>query len=142
MMKNPGMRLLLVVGGLLAMGAAQAQATADLSCPRTREEVRAECIAFLKTHQWDEAASNYVLKSGVQPPEGVRTREEIRAERNRFLAANRWDDSQGRWVPLKGEPRDVSKLSGSAMRKEMAAFMRTHRFDEIAGSYVEAPVKK
>ncbi|MBL8343460.1 MAG: hypothetical protein JNL30_18470 [Rubrivivax sp.] len=133
---------LLAGAGVLAAGAAFAQASADPTCPRTRAEVRSECIAFLKTHAWDEQVGNYVLKSGAKPPEGVFTREEIRAERDKFMRVNRWDESKGAWVPLKGAPRDISKLSRAEVQKETAAFMRTHRFDELTGTYVDAPLKK
>jgi hypothetical protein len=138
-------RLALAALGILASAHALAQAAgaADGTCPRTRAEVRAECIEFLRTHQWDEGAGNYVLKPGMKgparstPPEGVKSRAEVRAERDKFLRAHRWNEAASEWVPIAGTPRDLSTLSRAQMRKEMRAFVRTHRWDEGSESYVE-----
>jgi hypothetical protein len=131
--------------GIVGSAQAQAQApsAADPTCPRTRAEVRAECVEFLRTHQWDEANSNYVLKPGMKgpakatPPEGVKTRAEIRAERDAFLRANRWNEASSQWEPIGGKPRDLSTLSRADVLKETKAFMRTHHWDEGAETYVE-----
>ena len=126
--------------GLLGSTMAQAQAGGDLSCPKTREEVRQECIDFLKTHRWSELEGNYVLKSGAKLPEGVKTREEVRAERDKFLSTHRWNAISARWVPLSA-PREISKLSRAEVRAETQAFMKTHRWDEASSSYVESATK-
>ena len=130
--------------GLLAGAQALAQtpAAADATCPRTRAEVRAECVEFLRTHQWSEANSEYVLKPGVKgtvktPPEGVKTRAEIRAERDKFMRAHRWNEASSQWEPIGGTPRDLSKLTRAEVAKETRAFMRTHHWDEGAEAYVE-----
>jgi hypothetical protein len=140
MKRSAGWPLLLACGSAVVSGA-WAQASDAAMCPKTRAEVRAECVAFLKTHRWDEQVGDYVLKSGVKPPEGVATREEVRAERDKFFRANRWDETKGLWVPVKGEPRDTSKMSRAEVQKETAAFVRTHHWDEIAGAYVDNPKK-
>lgn len=132
----------LAVGATLACaGVAQAQpAQADLTCPRTRAEVRAECIEFMKTHVWSEPDGDWVLKGGgrrVAPlPEGVTPRETIRAERDAFLRANRWNEASGQWEPLAGTPPVESQYSRAEMKQQTEAFMSTHRWDEAAGAYV------
>lgn len=129
------------VGAVLAMvGAAQAQtAAADPTCPRTRAEVRAECVAFMKTHQWSEQAGDWVLKDGgkvaAKLPEGVTPRTKIRAERDAFLKANKWNEASAQWEPLGAKTRDVSKLSRDEVKKETEAFMRTHVWDETSATY-------
>lgn len=133
----------LVVGATLAgAGAAMAQQPpeADLSCPRTRAEVRAECIEFMKTHVWSEPDGDWVLKDNgrraVRVPEGVTSREQIRAERDAFLHANRWNEMKGQWEPLAGMPPAEPTLSRDEMKSQTDAFMRTHRWDEASGTYV------
>lgn len=130
-----------LLAALLVPSMAPAQTADAQECPRTRAEVRAECAAFLKLHSWDEASSNWVLKSGVQPPEGVTTRAQIRAEREKFLRSNRWNGALSRWEPIKGEPRNISKLSRAEVRAETRAFMRTHVWDEGSGTYLERKTK-
>lgn len=114
-------------------------AAASEQCLRTRAEVRDECIAFVKTHQWDEQAGDWVSKAGRKPaakvPEGVTPREKIRAERDAFLRANKWNELNGQWEPLGAKPRDVSKLSRAEVQKETTAFMRTHTWDEALSGY-------
>jgi hypothetical protein len=135
------LRAVAIGAAVVAAGAAQAQTAAvDPTCPRTRAEVRAECIAFMKTHQWSEEAGDWVLKAGgkaaAKLPEGVTPREKIRAERDAFLRTNKWNEATATWDPLGAKPREVSKLSRAEVQKETAAFMRTHQWDETAGSYV------
>lgn len=136
----------LVLTAACVSGTAQAQSpaadAAAQECPRTRAEVRDECIAFMKNHRWSEEAGDWVLKSTGKPeprvPEGVTTRAAIRAERDAFLRANKWNEGTGAWEPLGNKPRDVSTLTRAQMRKETAAFMKTHRWDEASGTYVPA----
>lgn len=141
MKTSPWWRMTTIAAVFAVAGAAQAQtAAADPTCPRTRAEVRNECIAFMKTHQWSEEAGDWVLKSGGKPaaklPEGVTPRAKIRAERDAFLRVNKWNEATAQWEPLGAKTRDVSKLSRDEVKKETAAFMRTHEWDETAGSYV------
>jgi hypothetical protein len=127
----------------LASGTAFAQTPEEVACAKTRAEVKADCIQFLKTHRWDEGAGNWVLKTGVRPPEGVKSREEIKAERDKFLAVNRWNDGKTAWEPIPGKARDLSKeplgcdLTRADVKKDCAQFMKTHRFDEGLGIYVK-----
>lgn len=141
MVATQWLRAVAIGAALAAAGAAQAQtAAADPTCPRTRAEVRNECIAFMKTHQWSEEAGDWVLKAGgkaaAKLPEGVTPRDKIRAERDAFLRANKWNEASATWEPLGAKPREVSKLSRAEVQKETQAFMRTHQWDETAGSYV------
>jgi len=129
----------------LVGGTASAQTPEELACAKTRAEVRADCVQFLKTHVWDDGVGNYVLKSGARTPEGVKSREDIRMERNKFLAANRWNDAKSMWEPIPGKARDVAaeplecgKVRGE-VQKDCAAFLKTHRWDDAKSMYV--PVK-
>jgi hypothetical protein len=129
----------LASGLLLAQGALAQSAQ---SPPQTREQVRMEFKDFLRSHRWDEATDTWVLKSGFEPPAGVRSRAEVKAERDAFFAANSWNENEGRWVPIKGEPRNVSKLSRAEVRRETAAFLRTHRWDEEKNAWVDQPAAR
>ena len=126
----------------LVGGMASAQTPEELACAKTRAEVKGECVQFLKTHVWNEGLGTYVLKSGVNPPEGVKTRQQIVAERNKFLAANRWDDGKTMWVPIAGKPRDVANeplecaKTRPEVQKDCNAFLKTHRWDDGASTYV------
>lgn len=130
----------------LVGGMASAQTPEELACAKTRAEVRADCIQFLKTHQWNDGLGTYVLKQGAAVPEGVPSRTQIVAERNKFLAANRWNDGKGMWEPIPGKPRDVAadalecKVMRGDVQKDCVAFLKTHRWDDGKAMYV--PVKK
>lgn len=136
---------------LIASSQVQAQAppaaATDASCPRTRAEVRAECVEFLRTHRWDEGAGGYVPLAGskgqatVAPPEGVKTRAEVRAERDAFLRSHRWIEASSTWEPVDGAPRKLSTLSRAQLRKEMRAFVRSYTWDEATQSYVPRQAK-
>jgi len=125
----------------LVGGTVSAQAPEEVTCAKTRAEVRTDCIQFMKTHRWNEGVGNWVLKSGVRPPEGVRSREEVKAERDKFLAVNRWNDGKTMWEPRAGKI-DMSKedmscdLTRADVRADCKAFMKTHHFDEGLGMYV------
>lgn len=127
----------------LVGGTASAQTPEELACAKSRAEVRAECVQFLKTHVWDDGAGTYVLKSGVRPPEGVKSRDEIRMERNKFLATNRWNDAKSMWEPVSGKPRDVAgeplecEKTRSEVQKDCNAFLKTYRWDDARSMYVK-----
>lgn len=126
-----------LASGLLLAQGVQAQGTQ--SPVQTREQVRMETKEFLRTHRWEEATDTWVLKSGFEPPAGVRSRAEVKAERNAFLAANRWNEAESRWVPIKGEPRNMSSLTRDEVRRETAAFLRSHRWDEEKSAWIDRP---
>ncbi|MBT9477396.1 hypothetical protein [Polaromonas sp.] len=126
-------------GGMLhAQGASGTAAAA----PLTREQVKMERDEFLRTHQWDAVAENWVLKQGMEAPAGVKTRAEVKAERNEFLRNNRWNPVSGDWEPLTKGPRDVSKMSREQVRNETRQFIRTHQWDEVKGAWVEVTPRK
>jgi hypothetical protein len=126
-----------------AGGSVYAQdAAVNAAAPLTRVQMKMDTAEFLKTHRWDEAAENWVLKSGVEPPTGVKTRAEIKADSDQFLRNNRWDEATGSWVSLKGKPRELSTLTRAQMRAETNQFIRTHRFDEATLTWVDKPQPK
>ena len=103
----------------------------------TRAQVQADCANFMKTHEWSETKSAWVLKPGVNAPaRDVKTTAQIQAETSAFLAKNRWDESRSRFVPVSGAPRDVSKMSREEVRKETAAFMQNHEWDDVKSAFV------
>jgi hypothetical protein len=139
------------MGACLALSAGMAnakQSAEEMAC--TRAEVKADCMAFMKTHVWNEGASAYVLKSDptktAEPPAGVPTRAQIRAQRDKFLASHKWDEGKSAWISLGNKTRDVGggDLACDKTRAEVAAdcqqFLKTHRWDEARTMYV--PIKK
>lgn len=130
----------LLLGLLFAStaGVVNAQsAGAQAEASPTRAQVKMERDEFIKTHQWDAAAENWILKSGVEPPVGVKSRAEIRAERDEILRNNRWDAATDSWVPLKEQPRDMGKMTREQLRVETAHFVRTHDWDGATQAWVE-----
>ena len=142
-MKN-SLPLVASLGVCLALvgGTVSAQTPEELACAKTRAEVRADCVKFLQTHRWDDAAGTYVLKEGSAVPEGVKTRAQVVEERNKFLAAYTWNNAKSMWVPIAGKPRDVSgeplecTKTRAEVRSDCVAFMKTHRWDDAKGTYV------
>jgi hypothetical protein len=140
--------LLTALGASTALLGAVAAQTAvgpspeEKACAPTRAEVRADCIQYMKTHRWADGASNWVLKSGARPPEGVKTREQVKAERDKFLAVNRWNDAKTMWEPI-GKARDLSQeplecaQTRAEVRADCQAFLKTHRFDEGSSTYIK-----
>lgn len=139
------------MGACLALSAGMAnaaQSAEEMAC--TRAQVKADCMAFMKAHTWDEGKGAYVLKSDptkkATPPAGVATSAQIRAERDKFLANNKWDDGKTAWIPLGKNTRDVGggDLACEKTRAEVAAdcqqFLKTHKWDEARSMYV--PIKK
>ena len=130
--------LLLALAAASATGLVQAQ-TADSS---TREQVRMETKEFLKTHRWDEASSNWVLKKGVEPPTGVVSRDVVNAQRDEFLRKNRWDEQTSAWVARTPEPKTIGALSPAQMRADTIAFKRTHHWHEEEGRWDTNPAPR
>lgn len=73
---------------------------------------------------------NWVLRSGIEAPAGMKTRAEIKTQTSQFLRTNRWDEPTDSWAPVKGPPRDLSAMTRAQVRAETAQFIRTHRFDD------------
>jgi hypothetical protein len=100
----------------------------------TREQVKMDRDAFLKTMRWDELTGQWVLKSGMEPPAGVLSRTEVIAMRDKFLTMHSWNEADG-WIPLKA-PRDMSKLSREQVNLETLRFLMMYRFEEVSGQWV------
>lgn len=127
---------------LFASATASATTTEEAACGKARAEARTECIQFMKTHTWDDSASNWVLKPGVRPPEGVASRDEIKGERDKFIAANHWNDAKGAWEPRSGKPvKEPITCTREEVKADCAAFMKTHRYDDVKGAYVPKNAK-
>lgn len=134
-------RMLPLIVGLsltVSAGLLQAQTTdAKMAKPETRAQVKMERDEFLKSHRYDNVASQWVLKDGMEPPTGIKSRAEIKAMRDTFLSNNRWNETASRWTPITAGPRDMSKMTSQQVRNETQRFTRTHRFDELSGTWVE-----
>ena len=113
-----------------------AEATAT-TAPMTRTQIKMDTVEFLRTHHWDDEASVWVTKAGVDAPVGVRPRAEVKAERDAFLSANRWDDKTDSWIPLNGKPRDFSTMTRAEVVAETRQFLATHTYDEEKSAYVQ-----
>lgn len=112
-------------------GAVQAQTP-------TREQIKMDRNTFLSMYNWSETASNWVLKSGMAPPQGVKTRQEIVMMRDEFLSMHVWSETMSDWLPVKGgKPRDMSTLTREQARFEGAMFNMTHRFDETSSQWIK-----
>jgi hypothetical protein len=135
------LRLLLAAPILFIAQPAAAQGAAPSSAV-SRAQVKMERDEFMKTHRWDEASDTYVLRSGVEPPMGVKSRAEVKAERDAFLSKHRWDQPTARWIPLDGAPRAMNNVSRAQVKAETAQFLRTHQWSETSGTYVERPSRK
>ena len=117
--------------------------SAQTEAPMTRAQVKMERDEFLKSHTWDGATDNWVLKPGYESPAGMKTRAEIKADRDEVLRNNRWDEASDSWIPLKDKPRDISKMSREQLRAETRAFVRTHSWDEATQTWLDKrPAKR
>lgn len=112
-------------------------ATDSAAPPMSRQQVKIERDEFMRSHQWDVANENWVLKPGFEPPAGVMTRDEVKTARDEFLRNNRWDSTELTWVPLKEGPRDLGALSRDQVRAETLEFVRTHEWDAYDGKWVD-----
>ena len=129
----------LLVGMVLATsGGVNAQTSAvKVESTQTREQVKMERDEFLKTHRYDEYNDNWVLKSGVEAPVGLKSRAEVKAERDDFLRKHRYDVAENKWVPLTEEEAKTSKKPREQVREETKRFMSTHSWDEFNQVWVE-----
>jgi hypothetical protein len=109
----------------------------DVAAPLTREQVKKERDDFFKTHKYDAATENWVLRPGFEPPSGTKSRDEVKAELDEFLKTHKYDQPTETWVPVKGTPRDVSKMTRAQVRAETKQFYRTHDWDEVSSTWVE-----
>ncbi len=132
----------LTAGVLAISGLAQAQTTvAKSETTLTRGQVKIERDEFLKTHRYDSATENWVLKSGIEPPPGIKSRAEIKAQRDEFLRNNRYDTATEAWVPVKGDATKTSTKSRRDVKEETLHFVRTHHWDDVTETWVENPLR-
>ena len=121
----------------------QAQvATGNATPSSSRAQVKMERDEFLRTHSFDSATDNWVLKSGIEPPMGMKSRADVKASRDDFLRNHRYDAPTQGWVPMDSAPRDLSTMSRAQVQTETRQFLRTHSYDGEAGIWVDSkPVK-
>jgi hypothetical protein len=133
----------LLSGLLLISPATQVYAQTDTpaAMPLTREQVKRERDEFIRTHRYDQATENWVLKEGMEPPKSMKTRAEVKAERDEFLRNHHFDQARDMWVPNE-KPRDMSTLTREQVREETRQFIRTHHWDDNKSSWVEQPEYK
>lgn len=130
----------LAITAALMFGAPAHAQTAEATAtpePMTRTQIKMDTVEFLRTHRWDDEASVWVTKAGVDAPVGVKPRAEVKAERDAFLSANRWDDKTDSWIPLNGKPRDLSTMTRAQVAAETRQFLATHTYDEEKSAYVQ-----
>lgn len=66
----------------VAGGAVNAQTAGDnVAALLSRAQVKKERDDFYKSHQYDAATENWVLRPGFEPPTGAMSRDEVKAER-------------------------------------------------------------
>jgi hypothetical protein len=132
-MKKSSAVSLLLASLLLSLAGAHTQVAAQ-----SREMVKMDRNAFLSMFSWSETASNWVLKSGMMPPAGLKTREEVNAMRDEFLSMNVWNEANSDFQPIKGgKPRDMSTLTREQARMEVSMFAMMFRFDEVNGKWIK-----
>jgi hypothetical protein len=103
----------------------------------TREMVKMDRDTFLSMFNWNEITSQWVLKSGMAPPQGVKSREEVIAMRDEFLSMNVFNETTSDFEPIKGgKPRNMSSLTREQVQREATMFAMMYRFDENGSKWV------
>lgn len=123
----------MIVGGVLALAL-------PVGAQQTREQVKADRDEFLRTHTFDNSCECWVLKSGVQPPPGIKSREEVKAERDKFISGHVFSNTCDCWRPLSGPPRNLSTMTREQRKAATEAFTRTHEWDNATDSWVPRKV--
>jgi hypothetical protein len=141
------LQVLPVILGLsfaLTAGMANAQATGGAAgaAPVTREQVKMDRDEFMRMHRWDATSDNWVLKSDIEAPAGMKSRAEVKAQRDEFMRNHRWDAVSDNWVPLNKAPRDLGKMSRAQVRAETLQFNRTHQWNDDKSDWVEITPRK
>lgn len=128
--------LILTLCFAFTAGIANSQTTSGTSAaPLTRDQVKMERDEFMRTHRWDQYEDNWVLKSEVEGPAGVKSRAEVKAARDDFLRNHRWDPGVEDWVPVTKGPRDLGQRSRAQVKAEAIQFLRTHQWDGPQGTW-------
>ena len=102
---------------------------------KSREEVKMSRDDFLKIMHWDEAMSQWVLKSGMKPPAGVFSREEIITMRDMFLTMNVWNEGKSQFIPTKA-PRAMASLPREQIEMETGRFYMMYKWSEEKSNWV------
>lgn len=103
----------------------------------TREMVKMDRDTFLSMFDFNDATSQWELKSGMAPPQGVMSREEIIAMRDEFLSMNVYNNTTSQFEPVKGgKPRNMSSLTREQVQRESAMFLMMYRFDDSSSKWV------
>jgi hypothetical protein len=106
--------------------------------PANRETVKMDRSTFLSMFKWNEQISDWVLKSGMAPPQGVKSREEIIAMRDEFLSMNLWNEQMSDFVPVAGgKPRSISTLTREQITREAQMFNMMYRYDEPNSRWIK-----
>jgi hypothetical protein len=108
-----------------------------------REMVKMDRDTFLSMFNWNEMTGQWVLKSGMAPPQGVKSREEVIAMRDEFLSMNVWNENTSDFEPIKGgKPRNMSSLTREQIQRETTMFLMMYRFDENGSKWVSKVSKR
>ena len=68
---------------------------------KTKEEINAETMAFLRENRWDESKSRYVSLKGTPRDVSKMSREQVQREAAEFHRTHVWDEGASRFVPCK-----------------------------------------
>jgi hypothetical protein len=99
--------------------------------------VKMDRDTFLSMFRWNEQMSDWVLKSGMVPPAGVKSREEIIGMREAFLSMNVWSEVTSEFEPVKGGvPRVMSSVPREQIQRESLMFHMLHRYDEPSSQWI------
>jgi hypothetical protein len=118
---------------------AQGQSAESTTAPLTRAQVKMDRDEFLKTHLW-QAEGGWLLKPGVQPPEGVTaptlTRAQVKMDRDEFIKTHQWQAEVG-WMLKPGmEPPEGVKapiLTRTQVKMDRDEFLKTHQWQNEVG---------
>jgi hypothetical protein len=100
----------------------------------TREQVKMERDEFIRTHRYDAARDNWVLKEEFEPPASMKTRAQVKAEREAFLKTHRYVSRTDTWVLIK--PTSKQGKTRAQVRAETRRFLRTHEWDAFKDVWV------
>lgn len=131
-MKTKIAMTLLLASMLASVGGA---ALAQSGGPLSREQVKMDRDTFLSLMRWDEGTGQWVLKSNMEPPKGVKSRSEVLAMRDEWQRMHSYDEPSGTWVTM-GAPRDMSKLTREQVNLETVRFLMMYRFDEAKSEWI------
>jgi hypothetical protein len=98
------MTLAFTLAAICAQVSAQ-DAAAKVDAPATRAQVKMEAADFMKSHRWE--GENWVFKSNVEAPAGVKSRADVKADTVQFHRTHEIDDAT-----QEGVNKPVAKAAG------------------------------